>query len=97
MKFFHYIPKSKRGGVTIAHELIEHRQGKTVIFAFAQVSDKDAYCKKIGRDIALNNYIKGNTIKLVVKGSKKNIQSRVEKELWALAHTVYKVQAQHGN
>lgn len=97
MKFFHYIPKSKRGGVTIAHELIEHNQGKTVIFSFAQVSDKDAYCKKVGRDIALNNYIKGNTIKLVVKGSKKNIQSRVEKELWALAYTIYKVQAHHVN
>ncbi len=97
MKFFHYIPKSKRGGVTIAHELIEHNQGKTLVLAFAQVSDKDTYCKKIGRDVALNNYVKGNTLKLVVKGSKKNIQARVEKQLAMLAFNFYWMQSSHGN
>lgn len=95
MKFFHYIPASKKGGITIAHELIEHNQGKTLILAIAQASDKDNYCRRIGRDIALDNYINKRTFKLVVKGSKKNIQKRIETQLYSFAHSIYYMQANH--
>lgn len=95
MKFFHYIPASKKGGVTIAHELIEHNQGKTLVLAIAQASDKDNYCRRIGRDIALDNYINGRTFKLVVKGSKKSIQKRIETHLYSLAYSLHYMQANH--
>ena len=97
MKFFHYIPQSKKGGVTIAHELVEHNEGKTLIFSIAQVSDRDNYCRRTGRDIALDNYIQGRTFSIVVKGSKKNIQHRLEKQLWSLAYTIYMMQSNHAN
>lgn len=95
MKFYHFIPHTKKGGVTICHELIEHNQGKTLRFAIAQASDKDNYCRRIGRDIALDNYIKGNTMSIVVKGSKKNIQHRIEMQLTNLAYSIYQMQAKH--
>lgn len=97
MKFFHYIPPSKKGGVTIAHELIEHNQGKTLILAVAQASDKDNYCRRIGRDVALDNYIQGKVFSIVVKGSKKNIQKRIEIYLAAFAGSIYRMQSNHAN
>jgi len=97
MKFFHYIPPSKKGGVTIAHELIEHNQGKTLIIAVAQASDKDNYCRRTGRDVALDNYINGKVFSFVVKGSKKNIQKRIETQLWTFSHSIYKMQSNHAN
>ena len=97
MKFFHYIPFTKKGGVTIAHELIEHNQGKTLVLAIAQASDKDNYCRRTGRDIALDNYINGRVFNLVVKGSKKNIQKRIETQLWNFAHSIYQMQSNHAN
>ena len=97
MKFYHYIPLSKKGGVTIAHELIEHNQGKTLILAIAQASDKDNYCRRTGRDIALDNYINGRTFRIVVKGTKKNIQRRIEQQLWTFAHSIYRMQSNHAN
>lgn len=97
MKFFHYIPSSRKGGVTIAHELIEHNQGKTLILAVAQASDKDNYCRRTGRDVALDNYINGHITKLVVKGSRKNIQQRIEQYLVFFAESIYYMQSNHTN
>ncbi len=97
MKFFHYIPQCKKGGVTIAHELIEHNQGKTLVLAVAQASDKDNYCRRVGRDIALDNYINGRTFRIVVKGSKKNIQRRIERDLFQFAYAIYRMQSNHAN
>ena len=97
MKFFHYIPASKKGGVTVAHELIEHNQGKTLVLAVAQASDKDNYCRRVGRDIALDNYINSRTFRIVVKGSKKNIQRRIERDLFQFAHAIYRMQSNHAN
>lgn len=97
MKFFHYIPASKKGGVTVAHELIEHNQGKTLVLAVAQASDKDNYCRRVGRDIALDNYINGRTFRIVVKGSKKNIQRRIERDLFQFAYAIYRMQSNHAN
>ena len=97
MKFFHYIPPSKKGGVTIAHELLEHDQGKTLLISIAQASDKDNYCRRTGRDIALDNYINGRTFRIVVKGSKKSIQRRIEQQLWNFAYSIYRMQSNHVN
>lgn len=97
MKFFHYIPNTRKGGVTIAHELIEHEQGKTLVIAIAQASDKDTYRRRTGRDVALDNYINGRTFKLVVKGSKKNIQKRIDERLGTLSYAIYRMQSNHAN
>lgn len=97
MKFYHFIPKNNIGGVTLCHDLIEHNQGKTLKIAIAQASDKDHYCRRTGRDIALDNYINGRSLSIVVKGSKKNIQKRIEEQLWNIAYSIYNMQAKHGN
>jgi hypothetical protein len=93
MKFIHYIPTSRKGGVTIAYELQENNQGKKLVFAVAQVSKKDNYCKKIGRDVSLDRFIKGETLSLVVKGNKKALQYRIETYLSYIAANINYLQA----
>lgn len=88
MKFYHYHPKPN-GGVTIAYQIQEHENGKNLSLSIAQCSKKDNYCKQKGREKALEKWNLNNNITMVVKGSYKNINKRVEAKLGFLAHALY--------
>lgn len=72
MKFYHHTNNHNKGGCTLAYDIIHHEKGKKIVIAVAQVSKKDYYCKKTGRDIATARYLKGETQSFVIK-SKKNM------------------------
>lgn len=71
MKFYHHINYNNKGGCTIAYDLIEHQQGKTLTFSVGFCSHKDTYCKKKGRDAAIKQWVAGNKISMVYKNKKK--------------------------
>ena len=50
------------GGVTIAFTNIQQGESTVHLASFAVCSEKDNYCKKTGRDEALNRYIEGQYI-----------------------------------
>lgn len=77
MKFYHYIGVNNKGGCTIAYDLIEHEQGKTLTFSVGFCSYKDTYCKKKGRDAALKQWVNGNKLNIVYKGKKKELERRL--------------------
>lgn len=96
MKFYHYHPRQK-GGVTLCWNIQETSNGKFLEIAFAQCSDKDQYCKKTGRDLCLDKYLKGEITIISVKGSLSSIRKRVSKEVHLFAYTIYKMQSNHEN
>lgn len=93
MKFYHHINPNNKGGVTLAYEVAENHQGKTLLISFAQCSKKDYYCKRTGRDRALNKYIDGNITAIVVKGSIGSIKNRIQAYLPFLASNINNLQA----
>lgn len=95
MKFYHHPGLNNKGGVTVAYIIQQTEKGKFVEFALAQCSDKDNYCRKTGREVALDRYIKGQIFSIVVKGGKKAIKRRIETELYMLASAIYHIQSSH--
>ncbi len=93
MKFYHHINPTNKGGVTIAYEIVESNKGKSLVFSFAQCSKKDYYCKRIGRDRALDKYITDEVTSIVVKGSMNSIKNRITNLLPHLAATINQLQA----
>jgi len=93
MKFYHHIIPNNKGGITIAYEVAESHQGKTLLLSFAQCSKKDYYCKRTGRDRALDKYIMGDITAIVVKGSVGSIKSRIQAVLPFLAANINDLQA----
>lgn len=93
MKYYHHINKNGKGGITLGYELIEHSQGKSLAISFAQCSNKDNYCKKRGKELALKYMQESEFISLTVKGSTKNIQKRITSYLPTLAYSLNKLQA----
>lgn len=77
MKFYHYIGVNNKGGCTVAYDLVEHEQGKTLTIALGFCSHKDTYCKKKGRDAALKQWVNGNKLNVVYKGKKKELEHRM--------------------
>lgn len=74
MKFYHHINYNNKGGCTIAYDLIEHQQGKTLTFSVGFCSHKDTFCKKRGRDAAIKQWVVGNKISMVYKNKKKALR-----------------------
>jgi len=93
MKFYHHINPNNKGGITIAYEIAETNQGKTLLLSFAQCSKKDYYCKRTGRDRALDKYIMGDITSIVVKGSIGSIKNRIQSYLPFLAGNINNLQA----
>lgn len=61
MKFKHFILRdSKSHGCTIAFDYNEKKS--LISFSVAQCHKKDVYCKKTGRDIAIDKFLNGNKI-----------------------------------
>lgn len=81
MKFYHHIHHSGFGGITIGYAFKDN----TVIFSVAQCSEKDRYCKKIGRDIVTKKFLDNENISLAVKGSKHKAQERWKDNLHYIA------------
>lgn len=69
MKYIHIRPKDKnkkplpRGGITIAYHSNNKDYYDEQTISFAVCSEKDNYCKRTGRDKALDRFLKGNTYK----------------------------------
>lgn len=95
MKFLHFPGRNGKGGVTLAYIVQEDSNGKHLEISFAQCSDKDNYCKKTGREVALDRYIKGEVTVISVKGGVKSIRKRVENWLRWLAESIYYMQSSH--
>ncbi len=93
MKFYHHINITNKGGITIAYEVVETNQGKSLVFSFAQCSKKDYYCKRTGRDRALDKFINGEVVSIVVKGSINSIKNRIQYQLPYLAANLNLLQA----
>jgi len=68
MKYIHLrrIQKTllSTGGVTIAYNSIKKGSYTEHTISFAVCSEKDNYCKRTGRDKALDRFVKGHTYKL---------------------------------
>ena len=81
MKFYHHINSSGFGGITVGYAFKDN----TVIFSVAQCSEKDRYCKKIGRDIVTKKFLENENISLAVKGHKHKAQQRWQENLHYIA------------
>lgn len=57
----------KNNGICICYEY-DHKTSK-LSFSIAQCHRKDAYNKKEGRDVALDNFMKGNKLTIRVSAS----------------------------
>lgn len=93
MKYYHYIPKSGKGGVTLAYKLENMNElGKKLVISIAQVSNNDYYNKKIGREIATTRMLRGNTLTISIKGSEKKLREKLEGRLPSLAFNIFRLQ-----
>ena len=77
LKFFHVHGFNGKGGATIAYETVKHEHGKLVKLAIGFCSHKDNFCKKLGRDAALKQWVAGNTINLITKRKQKELPATV--------------------
>jgi hypothetical protein len=84
MKFIHYQTKSGFGGITIGYTQFNEK----LMISIAQCSNRDRYCKKIGRDIVIKKYIDNNRLTLSIKGKGKTGHKRIEDTLYIIAEAL---------
>lgn len=85
MKFIH-LRSGTKGGYTIAYEKVDSPEQYDSLYrwSYAQCSNKDNYCKKIGRDIAMGRIMAGQSKYFILPNSlpKNSIVTELINELY---------------
>ncbi len=68
-----------KGGMTIAYESNKH----VVTIATAVVSEKDCYCKKTGRELAMQRFADGMTVMLPLPVTERKRVTKYLRQMFA--------------
>ena len=93
MKYFHWQPYTKKGGVTLAYDIIEYPIGKGITITFSICSPNDQFERKKGRDIAKTKAFL-REMEIPLHGTASNIHHRL---LYALTQYAQAIWALHGH